>query len=54
MLAMLLFLSRVLLWACVLAGMTLLWVALLDADAEGFNRSLDRNASLLVAHLAGR
>jgi hypothetical protein len=50
---MLLLFARVVLWSCVLAGMTLLWVALLDADEEGFKRSLDRNASLLVGHLAG-
>ena len=48
------FFFRVLLWACVLAGMTLLWVALLDAEQEGFKRSLERNASLLAGHLAGR
>jgi hypothetical protein len=51
---MILFISRVLLWCCVLAGMTLLWVAFLDADEESFQRSLDRNASLLVGYLTDR
>jgi hypothetical protein len=51
---MILFLLRTVLWASVLAGMTLLWVAFLDADDEGFQRSLDRNGSLLVGYLSER
>lgn len=51
---MVLFFSRLLLWVFVLAGMTLLWVALLDADEEGFKRSLDRNTSLLVSRWSGK
>jgi hypothetical protein len=51
---MLLFLSRLLVWLFVLAGMTLVWVAFLDADEEGFKRSLDRNTSLLVSRWSGK
>ncbi len=49
---MILFFSRLLLWACVLAGTTLLWVAFIDAGDEGFPLSLERNTSQLLAHLA--
>jgi hypothetical protein len=51
---MILFLSRALLWACVLAGMTFFWVALFDVDEGGLKQSLGRNASLLVGHLVGK
>jgi hypothetical protein len=51
---MILFFSRMLLWACVLAGTTLLWVAFLDAGEEGFPQSLERNAAQLLTHLAGK
>ncbi len=48
---MILFLFRVLLCSCVLTGMTLVWVAVLDTDDEGFQRALDRNATLLLGYL---
>jgi len=49
---MILFFSRLLLWACVLSGVTLLWVAFLDAGEEGFPQSLERNAGQLLAYFA--
>jgi hypothetical protein len=51
---MVLFLLRALLWAVVLACMTLVWVAWLDAGPEGFQISLERNASLWASQVSGR
>lgn len=51
---MLLFLLRTLLWVVVLACMTLVWVAWMDAGPDGFQVSLERNASLLVGWVNGR
>ncbi len=45
---MLFFVLKTLIWTVLLAGMTLVWVALLDAGQGGFPLSLQRNAAQLV------
>jgi hypothetical protein len=50
---MLLLALKSLLWTVLLAGMTLVWVALFDAGQGGFPLSLQRNAVLLVRSVVG-
>lgn len=50
---MLFFFFKTLIWTVLLAGMTLVWIALFDAGQGGFPLSLQQNAALLVRYAVG-